>query len=139
MSDMFNSYSDKSSLKHIIILPREQSCCGKPLLIRNRPSFPLVYTCNGTLVAAAFTGECHMSCSKKFSYSFFQEDDKIYYYSPDDIFFQLSSQTIFEVKFLKDVTNNVSISATSFQSRAEVYNENFREIDGERLKCLSQF
>ena len=33
--------------------------------MRNRPSFPLVYTTQGTFVAALFNGERHKGCSKK--------------------------------------------------------------------------
>lgn len=39
---------------------------------------------------------------------------------------------------LLDITNNISISAASFQSRADVYNQNSYQTDLERLtSCLS--
>lgn len=43
---------------------------------------------------------------------------------------------MFSIDLLEDITNNLSISSTSFQSRAEVYNENFREIDVKKLNLF---
>ena len=40
---------------------------------------------------------------------------------------------------LHDITNNLSISAASFESRAAVYNENFMAVDKERLSLLNEF
>ena len=34
---------------------------------------------------------------------------------------------LFEVALLDDITNDISVSATLFKSRATVYNENFRK------------
>ena len=108
--------------------------------MRNRPSFPLVYTTRGTFIGALFNGECRKGCSKKFHYSFYQQGDATRYYIPNgEKYFQYSGQTVFEIALLEDMTNNISISATSFESRAEVYNENFRHSDVARLKHLRQF
>ena len=108
--------------------------------MRNRPSFPLVYTTRGTFVGALFNGECRRGYSKKFHYSFYQQGDTVRYYIPDgEKYFQYSWQTVFEIALLEDMTNNISISATSFESRAEVYNENFRDSDVARLKHLREF
>lgn len=71
-------HSDKTALKPFILLPPVRKCCGDFLLIRNRPSFPLVYTCNGTGIGALFNGECRKSCGKKFSYSYYQIGDKTF-------------------------------------------------------------
>ena len=51
------SYSDTSALKQLILIPPIKMCCGAATLIRNRPSFPLVYTTRGTFVAAAFIAD----------------------------------------------------------------------------------
>ena len=76
----------------------------------------------------------------KFHYSYYQQGDVTKYYIPQgEKYFQYSSQTVFETALLEDVTNNISISATSFESRAEVYNENFRDLDIARLKHLCEF
>ena len=137
-------YPDKNGLKHLILLPPVKECCDSPTSIRNRPSFPLVYTMQGTLVAAMYSAECR-HCSRKYHLSYYQEasDDlqsKQIFYDPEEVkFFQITSQTVFEVALLDDITNNISVSATSFESRATVYNENFQKIDQERLTHLAEF
>ena len=136
---LLSTYPEKIALKHVILTPCTTECCGEPIVIRSRPSFPLVYTTQGTLIAALFSGECRKGCSKKFHYSYYQEGNVTKYYSPQEKYFQYSSQTVFETALLEDMTNNISISATSFESRAEVYNENFRDLDIDRLKLLREF
>ena len=49
-----------------------------------------------------------------------------------------TSQTIFEIALLEDITN-ISISAATFEYRAQVYNENFCKIDQDRLQQLTAF
>lgn len=63
---------------------------------------------------------------------------KVFYDPGGAKHFQITSQTVFEVALL-DITNNISVSATSFESRATVYNENFQKIDQERLTHLAEF
>ena len=140
LKDVLSTYPEKIALKHVILTPRIGECCGEPIVMRNRPSFPLVYTTQGTFIGALFNGECRKGCSKKFHYSFYQLGDSIKYYIPDgERYFQYSCQTVFEIALLEDMTNNISISATSFESRAEVYNENFRDSDVARLRHLREF
>ena len=138
-----DKFNGKDSLKHIILLPPVNECCEQPLIIRSRPSYPLVYTTKGTFVAACFGGECrNLSCNRKFHHSYVQESSgkTIHYYSTKNAkYLQCTSQTVFEIALLQDMTNNISISAASFESRAEVYNENFRDIDCSRLKEFHQF
>ena len=122
------SYSDTSALKQMILIPSIKMCCGAATLICNRPSFPLVYT-RGTSVAAAFIAECR-HCTKKYHLSYFEQEirdnkGRFYYSLEGATYFQVTSQTIFEVAVMEDITNNISTSAASFQSRAKVYNENF--------------
>lgn len=137
IQDTLISYVDKTALKRIILLPPVKECCAEPILIRNRPSFPLVFTTQGTFVAALFSGECRRGCSKKFSHSYYHQGEKLHYFNPGDSeYFHISTQTIFSTY---DITNNIAISATSFQSRAEVYNENFRKTDHERLINFTDF
>lgn len=134
-------FADKDSLKHIILLPPVTVCCKEPLIIRNRPSYPLVYTTKGTFVAACFSGECrNPSCNKKYHHSYEVDAKTTKYYSIKDAkYFHCTSQTVFEISLLQDMTNNISISAASFQSRAEVYNANFRAVDCLRLKHHTRF
>ena len=62
---ILHNFHDKIPIKPIILLPPVQKCCDEPLMIRNRPSFPIVYTRNGTSIAALFSGECKKGCGKK--------------------------------------------------------------------------
>ena len=110
---MSNNCHKRDGLKHIILLPTAKICCGVNIIIRNRPSFPLVYTTNGTVIAALFSGEYRKACGKKFSYSYYQVHDKMFYYSPTGKkYFHITSQTIFSI--MEDFTNNIAISSTSF-------------------------
>ena len=137
---ILSTYPERTALKHIVLVPPIKDCCGEPIIIRSRPSFPLVYTSQGTYVAAVFHGECRKGCSTKFHYSYYKRGDTIHYHIPQgEKYFQLSSQTIFEIALLDDFTHNISISGASFESRAEVYNENFRDSDYSRLKHLSDY
>ena len=144
LQSRMGSYPDKSGLKHILLLPSVKECCFKPVIIRNRPSFPLVYTMQGTFVAAMYSAECK-HCTRKFHISYYHEEREYsqkaqYYYDPEDAkYFQVTSQTVFEIALLNDITNNISISAASFESRAKVYNENFQQVDQERLCKLAEF
>ena len=126
LKDVLSTNPELTALQHIILTSQIGECCGEPIVIRNRPSFPLL-----------FNGDCHKGCSKKFQYSFYHQGDTIRYYIPHgEKYFQYSCQTVFEIALLEDMTNNTSISATSFESYAKVYNENFHNSDVARLKHL---
>ena len=58
--------SGKSAFKPIMLLPFKTQCCGKNIKMDNRPSFPLVYTMNGTYVGALFHGQCDKCHTKYF-------------------------------------------------------------------------
>lgn len=139
--DLLSTHFEKTAIKPIIMVPSIDRCCGELITIRNRPSFPLVYTTHGTSIAALFTGECRKGCGKKFNYSFYRSSsNKTFFFNHvGKEYFHITSQTVFSIDLLEDITNNISLSATSFQSRAEVYNENFRELDAKNLKSFSDF
>lgn len=63
-----------SPLKPIILTPPIFECCGTHLSLRNRPSFPLVYTLSGTYVAAAYHGQCHL-CGTTYHNSYYEKKD----------------------------------------------------------------
>ena len=54
-------------------------------------------------------------------------------------YFQVSSRTVFETQLLKDISSNMWVSGATFQSRAKVYNLNFKEKDNSRLRELQEF
>lgn len=51
----------------------------------------------------------------------------------------MSSKTVFETYLLKDISNNIWVTGATFQSRAKVYNLNFKEKDSLRLAQLQEF
>ena len=116
-SEPFYKWSEKDAFKPIVLLPSKLTCCGCSITIRNRLSFPIVYTSHGTNVAASFNGNCK-TCKKVYYYSYFEDcggpdssesnkDSKdqrrVYYdYAPDLKYFQVSNKTIFETHLVKD-------------------------------------
>lgn len=147
------TYPEKDALKLIVLMPPILECCGHPVTVRNRPSFPLVYTTRGTFVGAAFSAECRSSsCGRRYFPSHYEVPQigiadcdelqyKQFFYDPESNgpYFQTTSQTVFEISLLRDITSNITISGTSFESRAVVYNENFRHVDIKRLDHLHTF
>ena len=100
--------SDTPALKSIILVSNVKSCCGLRLKIDPRPSVPLVYTKNGTLIGAMFHGVCKV-CNAKYYYSYKEVDNKdnyvrIYNSPNNEKFFQVSSCTVFEKRLLHDIT-----------------------------------
>ena len=149
----FFKWSEKDAFKPIVLLPRKLTCCGSSINIRNRPSFPIVYTGHGTKVAASFNGNCK-TCKKIYYYSYFEEFEasdsdtnneanaqrRVYYdFAPDLHYFQVSNKTLFETLLVKDIVYNVEICASSFESRSDVYNFMHRELDMEVLSKLENF
>lgn len=134
--------SGKTSFKPIILLPTQTKCCGKNIKMDNRPSFPIVYSMSGTYVGALFHGECRDCKTKYFpNYKITNEGQRIYYDPMDEVnvYFQVTSKTVFEKELLRDMSNNIWVTGATFQSRAKVYNLNFSDKDRHRLKDLEEF
>ena len=95
------------SLKPIVLLPPIHDCCSSPLKFDPCPSCPLIYT-NGTSVGAVFHGKCR-KCDRSYYYSYWGEGTTQRYYDPisnPQEYFQYSSSSLFEVRYLNDITNN---------------------------------
>lgn len=152
-SEPFFEWSEKDAFKPIVLLPLKLNRCGSNITIRNRQSFPIVYTSHGTKVAASFHGNC-MKCINVYYYSYFEEfpvvnsdnnivakeQRRIYYDSAPDLqYFQVSNKTLFETHLVKNIIYNVEIAASSFESLADVYNFMHRELDKEVLGKLEKF
>ena len=124
--------SGKSAFKPIMLLPFKTQCCGKNIKMDNRPSFPLVYTMNGTYVGALFHGQCDKCHTKYFpNYKIQSAGQRIFIdvQQEGSGYFQVSSKTVFGTYLLKDISNNIWVTGATFQSRAKVYNLNFKEKD----------
>ena len=142
---MIYSKDGFSSLKPLILMPLVMECCSTRTRVDPRPSFPLVYTLDGTLVAAMFHGQCKR-CDNRYYYSYMETKSKDgsilrYYNDPknDQEYFQYSSSTVLQKKLLLDITHNVVFSAATFESRAQVYFANNQQTDRTRLQYLEKF
>ena len=106
---------------------------------RNRPSHPVVYTTNGTLIAAAFSGKC-VVCKNMHHTSYYQTTEgQQYFYPPSELhqlYFQPTAQTGFGLELLKQLTAQITFSACTFESQAEVYNSIHGHCDQERLSTF---
>ena len=135
------SSAGKSAIKPVILLPPIVQCCDRKIKMDSRPSFPLLYTVNGTYVGALFHGQCY-SCKTQFYPSFKVVDGLRFYYDPNierERYFQVTSQTVFDKQLLKDFSNNIWVEGATLQSRAKVYKLNFEASDKVRLAQLEEF
>ena len=88
----------KDAFKPIVLIPPIETCCGLSVVVRNRPSFPLVYTTQGTLIAACFHLQCRSEkCGKKYYLSHYERHieghKQQYYYQSTNV-----NQHYFQVK-----------------------------------------
>ena len=111
------------------------------VLCRNRPSYPIVFTTQGTLVAALFSGTC-ATCHTIYHHSFVETKTgqhtfyAVHDLSADSSYFQVTSRTVFEVALLNQLTVQLMFSACTFESQAEVYNVVNGQNDLCRLKSF---
>jgi len=77
------------------------------------------------MIAAAFSGKCTV-CHNTYHTSYYQtQDDQQYFHPPEDgnqPYFQTTTHTVFETELLKQLTAQLTFSACTFESQAEVYN-----------------
>ena len=108
---------------------------------RNRPCFPVVYTTQGTFVAASFSGQC-LTCQKKYYVSYSESEDGVQtFYNPDTMeakYFMHTSQTAFEIKLLKELSAQLALASVTFESQAEVYNALHSSEDVVRLRAFEE-
>ncbi len=99
---------------------------------RNRPSHPVVYTIRGTLIAACFSGKCIVCGTTHYHSSFETKSGKSFFHniSETTLYLQTTSQTVFEVELLRQLTVQLQFSACTFDSQASVYNA--LHCDGDR-------
>ena len=107
---------------------------------RNRPSFPLMYTTEGTFVAASFSGTCS-NCGAVIHHSHYEpkSDKKVeHFFDPGHSpYIQVSLQTVFSTVLLQQVTQQVVHAAATFESQADVYNATFMLRDQQRLSAYA--
>ena len=108
---------------------------------RNRPSFPVVYTTQGTFIAASFSGTC-LICKNKYHHSYYEAEDGCeHFYDPmhtQPKYFMTTSKSAFEIQLLKELTLQLSLASVTFDSQAEVYNAVHANNDAVRLKVYEE-
>lgn len=128
-----------SPLKPIILVPPVLQCCELRLAIRNRPSFPLVFTKAGTYIAASYHGQCQ-KCGTSYYPSFYGNGEEQILYNFEQLkSLQISAQTAFAIDYLDNVTNQLSICSSTFESIAELYTISNMDMDNDRLSNLVDF
>ncbi len=136
--------SNTSAMKPVILLPVTETCifCTNKQLSRidSRIAFPHVFTQLGTTIAAAYHGRCD-TCSTSYFHSYYEKDGKRYYYKNalESEYLQVTNKTVFSVKYLRDVSNKITIGKVAIESCCEIYNENYGEESAARLKNLENF
>ena len=96
----------------------------------------MVYTTNGTYVAANFSGKC-TKCLSVYNHSFFEtKEGKQHFYkmTPSTEYLQTTTHTVFSVELLRQLTMQLSFSACTFESQAAVYNAVHGASDQIRLR-----
>lgn len=142
LTEPFFKDGEKNAFKPIVLVPHHSQCvkCKDILRLKNQ-SFPLIYTTTGCLVGILFSGYCNKCHATYYpSYCITSKDDnQRFFFDPDDCtYFHISRNTVFEKALLSDINNNILYSHASFESRADVYNANFREKNNEHLKHFEE-
>ena len=137
---LYSTPSKGSALKPLVLTSYRKECCGAPVIMRYRPSFPVVYTIQGVLIAAAFHAYCQHCHFSYYINSCANTDEIEYYHTIGDVeYFQTTLQTIFEVSFLKEVTNLLAFCSTTFEAIANSYNATHGSNDNVKLKCFEEY
>lgn len=139
MDPLFND-GDKNPFKPIVLSPNTTQClkCKVNLIMKNM-AFPLVYTSAGCLVGVMFSGKCSCCLSTYYPSYVIHADNQCIFNDPQDSeYFHISRSTVFHTSVLVGVTNNILFSHASFQSRAAVYNANFRTETNKRMAVMQQ-
>ena len=128
------SYEDSDFKGREIFLPNATICCGRKLKIDHRHSIVIIYSEEGMKECFNFHGNCQV-CKSKHYHSFIEDNANFQYYS--DVgkidHFIISSSTGFTTKFLKRVTYQISIGATSFEKISDMYNIEHNLYDSKAL------
>ena len=136
---LYSTPSRRSALKPLVLTSYRKECCGAPLTMRYRPSSPVVYTTQGASIAAAFHAYCQ-HCHFTYYANSCANDEMEYYHTIGDVeYFQISSQTVFHVSFLKEVTNLLALCSTTFEAIANSYNATHGSTDNMQLKCFEEY
>ena len=139
-SPLYLNPSKNSTLKPLVLTPLRKECCGSSLIVRNWPCFPVVYTTNGTFLAANFHGKCKQCLMTHYCNRYESTTEQLEYFEPIEsvTYFQTSTQTTFEVKYLEHVTNMLAICNATL-SIARLYNTNNATSDNDNIRVFIDY
>ena len=114
-----------ADLYPLILLPDECVCteCRQDLITDSRPSSLSVYTNTGILNALNYHKSCR-NCRKRFYYSYISTSDGRRTYRPhlsSQDYFVITSQTAFEIAYLRSISDLIDGGAVSFTAASECY------------------
>ncbi len=138
---LFVDANKDNPVKPLVLTPGRLSreCCGRRVVVGNRPSFPLVYTTQGTRVAAVYHGSCH-NCGTSYypSHAYNAGEGTETFLDLKTIeYLQVTSATVFEIEYLRQVTNTLSLCNATFESVADLYNANHGPADDMLMEQLT--
>ena len=138
---LFSHSSRQSPLNPMVLMPSIRRCCDKTFSILSRPSLPLVFTIQGTRLCAMYHGVCS-ECKTSYypSHSFCSQNNIEIFSNIGEVkYFQVTSATAFEVSYLEQVTNTLSLCSTTFEAVANTYNANHNSLDKKLMEHLSDY
>ena len=112
-----------------IFLPAKDECHGKVIKLSGRQgTLSTLYTRTGTTQTKMYIGTCiEPGCMKKF-FPFYEENDvddiKVRKFYKPVKYFACTSKSIFETKYLLEVTGLANLCSSEFRNICEIYNEN---------------
>ena len=138
---LFSHSSRQSPLKPMELMPSIRRCCDKTFSVLSRPSLLLVFTIQGTRLCAMYHGVCSECKTSHYpSHSFCSRNNIEIFSSIGEVkYFQVTSTTVFEVSYLEQVTNTLSLCSTTFQAVANTYNTNHNSLDKKLMEHLSDY
>ena len=116
----------------VVLVSSKTTCdlCGEHLLVReDRPSFPIIYTENGTLSGTHFRKYCSkqwMGCPFTQHYGYHQRGNTSECYYDDNCleltYFLSSNVTAFQMKIMHSLSAEILLGQLSYKQKAEIYN-----------------
>ena len=116
----------------LVLISSKKICdiCGKHLLLReDRPSFPIVYTDDGTISGTHFRKYCSnhwQGCSFTQHYGFHQRGNTSEIHYDDDCldlpYFLSMNMTAVQTKMLKSLSAEILLGQLSYKQKSDIYN-----------------
>lgn len=116
----------------IVLVSPKKICglCGEHLLVReDRPSFPMIYSTDGTTSGTHFRKYCSQNwkgCPFTQHYGFHQKGNSTEIFYDDDYidlpFFMSTNMTVFETKMLQSLNAEILLGQLTYRQKSDIYN-----------------